>query len=99
SSTVFPSIPAPPLLALTPHIACFRFPHSQISSIIRSVLAGLSYSCAASSDSVSPDLPSPASPGRPDREFASVFCRLSLLRFTTYLPLLSRSGLRSSFPV
>src|SRR5271157_4299856 len=40
-----PSTPALPLLAFTCCKACFRFSRSQISSIHRFVLAGLSGSC------------------------------------------------------
>src|SRR5205814_644329 len=63
-----PSIPALPLLALTRHIASFRFSHSHISSIIRSVLAGLSSSLTDRNDSVSLLLVSWASPRSVEEE-------------------------------
>src|SRR5271167_1121884 len=87
---VIPSTPALPLLAFTCCKACFRFPHSHISSINRFVLAGLSGSCTAESDSVSSLFASQASPAGGDEKSSSpwTFCRLSLLRFMSYLPLL-----------
>src|SRR5271166_5070886 len=87
---VMPSTPALPLLAFTCCKACFRFSRSQISSISRFVLAGLSGSCLAESDSVSSLFASQASPAGEDEEsnLPWMFCRLSLLRFMSYLPLL-----------
>src|SRR5271157_3806714 len=66
--TVIPSTPALPLLAFTCCKARFRFSRSQISSISRFVLAGLSGSCVAESDSVSSLLASRASPAGEARE-------------------------------
>src|SRR6266566_9462463 len=85
-----PSIPALPLLVLTRHMASFRFPHSHIASIIRSVLAGLSNALLALHDSVS-SLPAfRASPvGASEKSSCFwIFCCLSSLRFMTYSPLL-----------
>src|SRR5271157_2883386 len=88
--TVIPSTPALPLLAFTCCKARFRFSRSQISSIHRFLLAGLSGSCVAESDSVSSLFASQASPAGEDEKSSSpwMFCRLSLLRFMSYLPLL-----------
>src|SRR5450759_2890145 len=85
-----PSTPALPLLAFTCRKACFRFSRSHTSSIHRFVLAGLSGSCTVESDSVSSLFASQASPAGGDGKSSSIwmFCRLSLLRFMTYLPLL-----------
>src|SRR5271166_4475281 len=87
---VIPSTPALPLLAFTCCKACFRFSRSQISSINRFVLAGLSGSCAAESDSFSSLPTSQASPAGGVEKSSSpwIFCRWSLLRFMSYLPLL-----------
>src|SRR5437016_5356561 len=84
-----PSIPALPLLALTRHIASFRFPQSHISSINRSVQAGLSGSCVVGGDSISFLPGSWASPGPEEEKSNSpwMFGRLSLLRFMIDLPL------------
>ena len=88
--TVIPSTPALPLLAFTCCKACFRFSRSHISSIHRFVLAGLSGSGIAEDGSVSSLLASRASPAGKDEKSSSpwTFCRLSFLRFMSYLPLL-----------
>src|SRR5215470_7375328 len=89
--TVIPSTPALPLLAFTRRNAFFRFSRSHTSSINRFVLAGLSGPCTVGNDSV-PSLPaSQASPAGKDEKssFPWMFCRLSLLRSISYLPLLS----------
>src|ERR1039458_554291 len=85
-----PSTPALPLLAFTCCKACFRFSRSHISSINRFVLAGLSGPCTAEGDSVSSLFASRASPAGGDEKSSCpwTFCRLSLLRFMSYLPLL-----------
>src|SRR5271166_6009375 len=88
---VMPSTPALPLLAFTCCNACFRFSRSHTSSIHRFVLGGLSGSCIAESDSVSSLFASQASPAGEDKKSSVTwvfFCRLSLLRFMSYLPLL-----------
>src|SRR6266581_5959740 len=89
--TVIPSTPGLPLLALTCRSASFKFSRSHTSSISRSVPAGLSVPCVAGSDSVASLPVFGASPLGVEwkSSFIWVFCRLSLLRFMSYSPLLS----------
>src|SRR5665213_1876505 len=89
--TVIPSTPALPLLAFTRRNASFRFPRSHTSSINRFVLTGLSGSLTTGHDSVSSLPASRASPVGVREKSSSVwiFRRMSLLRFMSYLPLLS----------
>src|SRR5258706_15073849 len=89
--TVIPSTPALPLLPSPRRNASFRFSRSHTSSIHRFVLAGLSGSLTDGSDSVSSLPASQASPTDGDEKSSSIwiFCRMSLLRFMSYLPLLS----------
>ena len=75
-------MPALPLVAFTCRNAAFRFSRSHTSFISRRVLAGRF-------GRFPPCLP--ASPAGSDGKFSFfwTFCRLSLLRFMSYLPLLS----------
>src|SRR5215472_15840889 len=88
---VIPSTPGLPLLAFTRRNASFRFPRSHTSSINRFVLAGLSVACTARRDSTASVPAFRASPVGAERKssFSWTFCRLSLLRFMSYSPLLS----------
>src|SRR3989442_1652131 len=95
-----PSIPALPLLVLTRHMASFRFPHSHIASIIRSVLAGFSNALLALDDSVSS---LPGLSGFTRRRIREVQLLLDILLLVVLeihdlLTSPSRSGLRSPFP-
>lgn len=89
--TVIPATPGAPLFALTRHNASFRFSRSTISSIVRSAPAGLSGTLVVGNDS-DPSLPAlRASPfGEKEKSrLLWMFCRMSLLRLMSYLPLLS----------
>src|SRR6202041_2715618 len=71
--------------------ASFRFSRSTIFSIVRSVVAGLSGALIVLNDS-DPSLPAiRASPvGKEEKSrLLWMFCRMSLLRLMSYLPLLS----------
>src|SRR5437667_6756771 len=88
-STVIPSIPALPLLALTRANACWQFFRPQTSSISCSLLAGLSASRFAANDSV----PATESLGASllltsaKANSSWLFGRLSLMSCAAYLPL------------
>src|SRR5499427_1981164 len=92
-----PSIPGLPLFALTPANACLQFSRSQISSINRSELAGLSVLCCAADDSVPGRELSRASllpvSGKASACCSWFFCRCSSLSPTAYSSL-SLSSLR-----
>src|SRR5262252_5633115 len=92
-----PSIPGLPLFALTRANACLQFSHSQIYSINRSELAGLSVLCFAADDSVPRRELSRASllpvSGKASACCSWFFCRWSSLSRTAYLSL-SLSSLR-----
>src|ERR1039457_6457444 len=86
-----PSTPGAPLFALTRRNASFRFSRSTISSIVRSVPARLSGALTAFNDSDSPLTALRVSPvGEEEKSrLLWAFCRMSLLRFMSYLPFLS----------
>ena len=83
-------LPALPLLALTRRNASFRFSAHILPPSVDRYLAGLSVPLVAADDSVSSLPASRASPVSAVEKSSSIwiFCRLSFLRFTTYLPLL-----------
>src|ERR1035441_4746817 len=89
-TTVIPSTPGLPLLALTCRNAAFRFSRSHTASINRFVLAGFSVPLIAPDDSVSSLPASRASPVSAEEKSSSiwVFCCLSSLRLMAYWPLL-----------
>src|ERR1035437_630083 len=89
-TTVIPSTPGLPLLALTCRNAAFRFSRSHTASINRFVLAGFSVPLIAPDDSVSSLPASRASPVSAEEKSSSIwiFCCLSSLRLMTYWPLL-----------
>src|SRR5262245_57563299 len=91
-----PSIPALPLLALTRHIASFRFFHSHIASIIRSMLAGFSGSLLAPDDSGSSlqtSRASPVSAGGKSRIWTSQYVGRSSHAHASYPVLVHRPAL------
>src|SRR6516164_6390446 len=89
-TTVIPSTPGLPLLALTCRNAAFRFSRSHTASIHRFVLAGFSGSLVAPDDSVSSLPASRASPVSTQEKSSSswMFCCSSSLRLMSYWPLL-----------
>src|SRR3981081_1078184 len=84
-------MPALPLLLFTCRNASFRLARSQMSSMIRRVLAGRSGSHTAEGDSMSSRPPCRASPLGADEKSSLIwrFSRLSPSRFMSYWPLLS----------